>query len=238
MCGGKILIHPCSHVAHVFRKETPYKFLESESIFVTIFKNYKRVALVWLDEYKQLIYAVNPDIKRLNRGDVTDRLQLRQKLNCSSFRAYLQMFQLKNFPFNHRFIGTVSTPSQRCLDSMTGPDISKGLNTQVSAQVCHKDGGNQIFLYTTTNKIHFDELCLEPADAKPKTNRNIIFTMCIDDRIEQNWEYDEKTLQLKSERYREQCLSVSGDSNVVLMQCDINNPNQRWTFNQEVELYD
>ncbi len=73
MCGGRIIIHPCSHVAHVFRKETPYKFLDDESIFVTIFKNYKRVALVWLDEYKQLIYAVNPDIKRLNGGDVSDR---------------------------------------------------------------------------------------------------------------------------------------------------------------------
>jgi polypeptide N-acetylgalactosaminyltransferase len=108
MCGGRILIHPCAHVAHVFRKETPYKFLESESIFVTIFKNYKRVTLVWLDEYKQLIYAVNPDIKRLNGGDVSERLQLRQRLNCSTFRDYLKMFQLRNFPFNYRYIGSVS----------------------------------------------------------------------------------------------------------------------------------
>jgi len=25
-----------------------------------------------------------------------------------------------------------------------GPDISKGLNSQVQAQACHKDGGNQV----------------------------------------------------------------------------------------------
>ena len=27
---------------------------------------------------------------------------------------------------------------------MMGPDISKGVNTEVSAQPCHKDGGNQV----------------------------------------------------------------------------------------------
>ncbi|CAF3617260.1 unnamed protein product, partial [Rotaria sp. Silwood2] len=93
-------------------------------VFVTIFKNYKRVALVWLDEYKQLIYAVNPDIKRLNGGDVSDRLQLRKNLNCSSFKDYLKRFQLKNFPFNHRYIGTISTSNHRCLDSMMGPFLT------------------------------------------------------------------------------------------------------------------
>lgn len=238
MCGGKILIHPCSHVAHVFRKETPYKFLESENIFVTIFKNYKRVALVWLDEYKQLIYAVNPDIKRLNGGDVSDRLALRQRLNCGSFKQYLQMFQLKNFPFNHRFIGTISNENQRCLDSMTGPDISKGVNTQVQAQACHKDGGNQIFLYTTNNKLYFDELCLEPQHGKPNSVRNIIFTMCDQNNRQQNWKYNEATSQLENEQFKGQCLTVSGETNVVLNRCDSNDRNQKWTFNQEVELFD
>ncbi len=36
---------------------------------------------------------------------------------------------------------------------MMGPDISKGLNTQVTAQDCHKDGGNQV---GKNEKIFFD----------------------------------------------------------------------------------
>jgi len=43
--------------------------------------------------------------------------------------------------------------------------------------------------------MHFDELCLEPGDGKPNSNRNIIFTMCVDEQIEQNWKYDEQVLQ-------------------------------------------
>lgn len=27
---------------------------------------------------------------------------------------------------------------------MMGPDIAKGANTQVTAQTCHQDGGNQV----------------------------------------------------------------------------------------------
>ena len=59
--------------------------------------------------------------------------------------------------------------------------------------------------------------------------------------------------QLKSEFYSGQCLTLSGQSNVVLgtapserksrlsrhvlvAQCDQANANQRWTFNQEVRL--
>ena len=100
---------------------------------------------------------------------------------------------------------------------MMGPDIAKGANTQVSAQTCHQDGGNQvrksislkefpfnfflkIFLYTTGNKIHFDEYCLEPANGKPNTNRNIIFDACGDEQTEQNWKYNEQVCVLIIEK--------------------------------------
>ncbi|CAF1587568.1 unnamed protein product [Didymodactylos carnosus] len=237
MCGGQILIHPCSHVAHIFRKETPYKFLDNENIFVTIFKNYKRVTLVWLDEYKSLIYAVNPDIKRLDGGDVSSRSQLRKNLNCTTFRHYIETFQLKNFPFSYQWIGTISNSDHQCLDSMCGPDISKSVRGFVSVQACHMDGGNQIFMYTTTKKLQFDELCLEPDDEHTgkQEERKILFTVCEDNRQEQNWLYNEETNQLVHEKTQD-CLDVMTDTSVVIDKCNSERQLQKRSFGKEVEL--
>lgn len=38
---------------------------------------------------------------------------------------------------------------------MMGPDISKGLNTQVQAQACHKDGGNQVISFVLKRDFIF-----------------------------------------------------------------------------------
>ncbi len=55
----------------------------------------------------------------------------------------------------------------------------------------------KIYLYTTSNKIHFDELCLEPSKDKQTTNKNIIFTMCADDQKQQNWIYNEQVWSIR-----------------------------------------
>ena len=54
MCGGSLEIHPCSHVAHVFRATSPYKW--GGDIYRILKKNSVRLAEVWLDEYKQFYY--------------------------------------------------------------------------------------------------------------------------------------------------------------------------------------
>ena len=50
MCGGSIEIVPCSRVGHVFRTFSPYKWTTKVKLPEY---NYKRVAAVWMDKYKE-----------------------------------------------------------------------------------------------------------------------------------------------------------------------------------------
>lgn len=51
-------IATCSHVGHVFRKSTPYTFPGGTSKIVN--HNNARLAEVWLDEWKEFYYSINP----------------------------------------------------------------------------------------------------------------------------------------------------------------------------------
>ena len=53
MCGGEVEIVPCSRVGHIFRSFSPYKWRTDLNIPEY---NYKRVAEVWMDQYKHLYF--------------------------------------------------------------------------------------------------------------------------------------------------------------------------------------
>lgn len=83
-CGGRIEIVPCSRMGHVFRAKNPYTVHVQQ-----VLRNAKRAALVWLDNHLEDYYQRVPYARNLEAGDVSERLRLKEKLQCKSMDWYI-----------------------------------------------------------------------------------------------------------------------------------------------------
>ncbi|KAK4037798.1 polypeptide N-acetylgalactosaminyltransferase 5 isoform X1 [Daphnia magna] len=155
-CGGELEIIPCSHVGHVFRDKSPYSFPGGVAKIVN--KNAARVAEVWMDRWKDFFYEMNPGARSVEVGDVSSRRALRKKLNCKSFRWYLEnVYPESQMPLDYFFLGEIrNAETQTCLDTMG----RKG-GENVGISYCHGLGGNQVFAYTKRQQIMSDDNCLD-----------------------------------------------------------------------------
>ncbi|VCX36529.1 unnamed protein product [Gulo gulo] len=88
-CGGRIEILPCSRIAHLGRHHKPYALDQS----VALKRNAVRVAEIWMDEYKHMVYlAWNIPLQKsgIDFGDISSRMALRKKLKWKTFDWYLK----------------------------------------------------------------------------------------------------------------------------------------------------
>ena len=63
MCGGRMVDAPCSRVGHIYRKFVPYTVPVSGGVNY----NFKRVAEVWMDEYKEFFYRRRPYVRNIGK---------------------------------------------------------------------------------------------------------------------------------------------------------------------------
>ena len=86
-CGGKIAMHPCSHIGHIFRTRTPYVIKHWTS------RNLARAGRPWMDEYFHIFlsYKKNINLNDLNNfiGNIDDRINIRNKYQCKDFKWYI-----------------------------------------------------------------------------------------------------------------------------------------------------
>ncbi|XP_050425179.1 polypeptide N-acetylgalactosaminyltransferase 5 isoform X1 [Adelges cooleyi] len=220
-CGGMLEIVPCSHVGHVFRDKSPYTFPGGVSKIVL--HNAARVAEVWLDEWRDFYYAMNPGASSVEVGDVSDRLALRTKLQCKPFRWYLEnIYPESQMPLDYYYLGEIkNVESMQCLDTMARKSGEK-----VGMSFCHGLGGNQVFAYTKRAQIMSDDNCLDSANMLGPVN----LVRCHGLEGNQAWVYDTKTLTIKH-RTTEQCLEHSNAEQytAILSDCD-GSPTQQWTM--------
>ncbi|KAF2881243.1 hypothetical protein ILUMI_24923 [Ignelater luminosus] len=224
-CGGILEIIPCSHVGHVFRDKSPYTFPGGVSKIVL--HNAARVAEVWMDEWRDFYYAMNPGARSVPVGDVSSRKELRERLKCKSFRWYLEhIYPESQMPLEYYYLGDIrNVETQTCLDTM-----GRKSGENLGMTYCHNLGGNQVFAYTKRQQIMSDDNCL---DANHKYGP-VKLVRCHGMGGNQAWVYDDEDKTIKHVNTGS-CLQKPdpGDMNLPLLRtCDYSK-SQQWIMKSE-----
>nr|CAH0108430.1 unnamed protein product [Daphnia galeata] len=221
MCGGTLEIIPCSHVGHIFRKRSPYKWRSGVNVLK---RNNVRLAEVWLDEYSEYYYQrIGHD--RGDYGDISSRKNLRENLGCKSFKWYLDnIFPELFIPGDAVASGEVRnlgfSPAY-CLD---GAARKANLHKPVGLWPCHGQSGNQI-------RNEWSNQCVDSAAGPNDLHKPVGLWPCHKQGGNQFWLYS-KTGEIRRD---EACLDYAG-SDVILYPCHGAKGNQFWEYDPETNF--
>ena len=187
-CGGEILIVTCSRVGHVFRKVSPYEWPGGVSYVLN--HNSMRTAMVWMDEYKDFYLRITPGAADTEYGDITERVAMRERLQCKSFSWYLKnIYPEGPLPLRFHSLGYVKTVAgESCLD--TGGEKA-GVEPKIFR--CHNQGGNQLFSLGISGQLMNDGMCVD-GDGERVRLQSCSPADSANDR--QRWRYNTDTQQL------------------------------------------
>jgi len=256
MCGGVIENVPCSHIAHVFRTESPYKFKTKSDPHKTINKNLNRVASVWMDEYADVFYNVSAHSSKNYAtghiepapGDVSARSQLRKDKKCKSFRWYMENIATYMYiPFEehyHQFGRLKNLQSGECMYHEGNPDGSLILAVfrDCEGPVDRpQEGRESVTWYLTKgsgregqlrHEAEYGSRCLHAHNVKK--NSRLSLARCYDQEFPDErlrWTFNEKTQQIYLHNKPTACLTAGVNDQIIITKCKTSASNkQKWTF--------
>ncbi|XP_017097608.2 putative polypeptide N-acetylgalactosaminyltransferase 10 [Drosophila bipectinata] len=246
MCGGMLLHVPCSRIGHITRgamlpKDRPRKYN-------FIIRNYKRVAEIWMDDYKKYVYERNPKVfKYASTGNLKRLRTLREELRCKSFDWYmhnvaedvlLKFPPVEPPPLSSGSIRSVGYP-ELCIDAQNRYGYAPLVLTRCTGNSTHP-GVRQHWDLTSKHEIRLNRTndCMEIQGTKK--NVAVWLYPCHSLEGNQLWHYHEKMqwLQLGPificlEAVRSKGMS-KGQGRIDLRACKKYNKRQKWIFSDSV----
>uniref|UniRef100_A0A182PIP9 Polypeptide N-acetylgalactosaminyltransferase n=1 Tax=Anopheles epiroticus TaxID=199890 RepID=A0A182PIP9_9DIPT len=239
MCGGAIKTVPCSHVAHIQKRNHPYIGSYTKERELTM-RNSLRVAEVWMDEYAELLYRLHPDYRPLLASksgaakDLDDRRHLRSQLGCKSFRWYLQhVFPEQDDPSQAQAMGWIQSESKTGKLCLTWPMRDRTL----ALLHCHGLGGQQIWFHGAAGEITREGHCLGVVGSRPQSSE-VTIALCSSHSASDayKWLHRRQTGQLVNVASGLCLVPASNNFRVAVEPCDPveqvskSSNLQKWTF--------
>ena len=231
-CGGRMVDVPCSRVGHIYRRFAPFS---SGGAVDYLGHNHKRVAEVWMDEYKKYVYQRMPHFSIADAGNLTSQFELRKRLRCKPFKWFMEeiAFDLvKHYPTvipkssAHGEIRNVA--SNFCIDTRF-----QGANNRFVLEECTKDAGTpgeQKFEITWHKDIRplKRTVCFDAASNAPRAP--VVLYTCHGQKGNQYWKYNVRSLALHHPSTHS-CLDCDPNTKEIFTNpCDPMKRTQQWKF--------
>ena len=234
LCADGLFEVPCSRVTHSFRLINPSRVRKDDFVG----RNFKRLVEVWFDEYKDVVYAWDPNrYKKIDAGDLTKQIEIRQRLNCKPFRYFINEIAPDIFT---RYPTVQKTPvfASGQIRSLKYEDVCvdtffRGEFDSIGLYYCNEldDAGmppqSQFFRLNFMKGIVYGylEYCLDSYKMSMPQCSNLEYG-------NQYWRYDHiHHLLINGEDNGIKCLTGNFDNQTMsLMDCDVNSPDQKWSF--------
>ncbi|CAG9809706.1 unnamed protein product [Chironomus riparius] len=231
LCADGLFEVPCSRVAHTFRDINPSRSWKYDYVA----RNFKRVAEVWLDEYKEILYNREPQkFENVDPGDLTLQKKIRKDLNCKPFKYFLDVVApdmaaryppLRQVPvFASGTIRSVANDSNLCLYGENVPFIELELNECYHNLI--EPFSQQYWLLTFYKQLALrnTELCMDTAGKS-------MFD-CHYEGGNQLFNYDRASMQIFNKgKDKTVCLTADHEiKRISFENCDEANDYQRWEF--------
>lgn len=248
LCGGDLIEVPCSLLSHSFRSLQDNHVLEGIDVAA---RNFKRIAEVWLDDYKEVVYQSDPErFGKVDAGDITQPMIVKKKLECKPFQYFLEhiapdmwtrYFYLLDYP-GHFAWGAIRSDAnpKYCIDYMYNFRQPVQLYQCNDPTLVNPEHSQKFRLtWHRTLKLHEKDDCL---------NENLYLTSCHhrDGNDGLKWRYHIDTRQIISMKVN-QCLTadVKGEkvaegfpNSLKLLPCNAQDVNQKfsWGYTNDTAL--